>query len=258
MVAQGAVAAAFVALYAWQDGMHQSNDGRRYTSGKPQPPPFSRRFCGWPLKVLKWTSLVCLVALGAAMPSWQATVALMALPGAWFVATHPTTVDAPAMLCAWLGSQLMPSHPVLGVLLSAAGGFVHERAPVFCALYAWSPWPLLGLAASGWWRKPAERDGDVLVGDTSLLGTIRAHKPYVDWLDGRVHLLHLRGLWLVAATAPSPQVLATTAVALASRLVGTDGGRFLLWAGPALAAAMPADVPLWVLALHVLTFRRCI
>jgi hypothetical protein len=179
----------------------------------------------------------------------------MALPGVWFASTHPTTVDAPAMLFAWLGSQLMPTHPVIGVLLSILGGFVHERAPVFCALYAWSPWPLLGLVASGWWRRPMPSD-DKHNGH-GLLGAIRAHKVYTDWLDMRTHWLHLRGVWGALAWYGCPlRVWATVAVALGSRAVGTDGGRFLLWAAPAVIATVPGDVPLWALALHVATFRR--
>jgi hypothetical protein len=55
----------------------------------------------------------------------------------------------------------------------------------------------------------------------------------------------------------SPRAWLALAVAFASRLVGTDTGRFLFWAAPPLLADTP-DLPMWVVAAHVLTFRRMI
>jgi hypothetical protein len=246
-----------VAGIIWQDRIHPCNDGDRYTSSKPQPYPFNRRWCGWPPLLLKVTSILSLVALGSLMGSWPRAVMLLTLPGAWFVATHPTCVDAPAMLLGLVASLIFPTHPYAAVFLSCLAGYIHERGPVFAALYAWHPLLLVGLVAVGWWRSPAPTDKDKLVG-RGLLHSIKSHRPYVDWLDMRVHALSLRGLWLAMAYCGcSVRALATVGVALASRLIGTDGCRFMFWAAPVVIREMP-DVPLWFVLAHVLTFRRAI
>src|SRR5690606_27801812 len=78
---------AVVGLYLWQDRIVECPDGRRYTSCTAQPYPFHRRWCRWPRWLLIPTSLVCLVALGTLMGTWQRALLLLTLPGAWLVAT---------------------------------------------------------------------------------------------------------------------------------------------------------------------------
>ena len=213
MIYAALITAALVALYAWQDGILDCNDGRRYTSRAAQPYPFHRRWCGWPKRALQVASLGSLVALGALMGDWKRAVLLGTLPGFWFIATHPTTVDAPSMLLALLAAMLLPSHPYAAVLLSCLSGFIHERGPVFAALYAWHPLLLVGLVAVGWWRKAAAADGDQLVG-RGLLYSLRAHKPYVDFLDWRLNIVALRAVPLLGEYyGASVQAWAALAVA---------------------------------------------
>lgn len=246
-----------VAAIAWQDGTHDSNDGNRYTSGKPQPTPFHRRFCGWNKRVIQAVSLGSMVALGMCMGDWKRAVLLLTLPGAWFCITHPTTTDALCMLLGWLSSLLMPEHAPFAVLLSCLAGFVHERGPVFAALYAWHPLPLLGLVCVGWWRKPAGQDHDRLVGH-GIWEQVKAHRPYVDLLDGKMVALGYRAALPIAAWwGTSPRAWAAVALAFGSRVMGTDTCRYLFWAAPPLIADSH-DVPLWVLAAHLVTFRRAI
>jgi hypothetical protein len=89
--------------------------------------------------------------------------------------------------------------------------------------------------------------------------SIKAHKPYTDWLDMRTHALSLRGVWFMAAWfGCSLQAACTIGVAVASRLVGTDGCRFMFWCAPLVIRQLPEDVPMWMVAAHVLTFRRAI
>lgn len=252
-----AVSAALVALLVWQDGLNPCNDGDRYTSGKPQPFPFHRRFCGWNPTVLRIASWACLVALGGAMGSWKGAVLLLTLPGAWFIASHATTVDAPSMLLAVLSAMLFREHPYVAVLFSLASGFIHERGPVFAALYAWHPLLLVGLVAVGWWRTPARPDHDQLVG-RGLLHALRAHRPYVDFLDWRVNVFALRGVVPLAAFyGVSTSAWLTLAVAWFSRVVGTDACRFAFWAAPILVRELP-DVPAWAVLAHAATIRRMI
>lgn len=246
-----------IVVHAWQDNVNNCNDGNRYTSGRTQPYPFHRRWCGWPKRVLIVVTYLSLVAMGTLMGSWKGAVLLMTLPGAWFISTHPTCVDAPSMLLGMLAAIVMPLNPWVAVLLSLLSGWIHERGPVFAALYAWHPLLLVGLVAVGWWRKPAKADSDELVG-RGLMSAVVAHKPYVDWLDMRVNALSLRGLWLAMAYyGCSVRALCTVAVAMLSRIVGTDSCRYIFWAAPIIVRELP-DVPAWFIVAHVATFRRAI
>lgn len=252
---------AAVALYAYQDGVNPSQDGARYTSGTPQPSPFHRRFHAWParlLMVLTWLS----VAASAAMLGTPARALMfLTLPGVWMVVVMPTTVDGPAMMLALASSLLWPSHPALALCCSAMSGAIHERGPCFAAIYAWSSWPLLGLIAVQWWAKKGVPNhtspelADRLVGHKSTLATMLAHRPHVDLLNDGGLVWALRGIPLWAAYVGAPvQAWVALGVAFVSRLVGTDTARCLVWAAPAFLMHM--DPPWWVVALHLVSFRR--
>ena len=244
-----------VAACIWNDGINDCNDGERYTSDKPQPYPFHRRWCSWPKKWLTYTSIGSLVMLGWLMDDWKHALVFCTLPGFWFAATHPTTVDAPAMLLALLAALLFPIQPWVACLLACLSGVIHERGPVFAALYAWHPLLLVGLVAVGWWRKAAPPDGDALVG-RGLLQSLTLHKPFHDWLGTDQNVFALRGLPLMAAYfGESPQAWAALAVAWCSRLVGTDLGRFAFWAAPIMVRELP-DFPAWMAMTHAVTFKR--
>lgn len=244
-----------VAAYVWQDGIVACPDGRRYISGKPQPTPFHRRFCAWPKRLLIVVSLASLVAIGTLMGTWQRALLLMTLPGVWLCATRPTTVDGPAMLLAWVSALLFPTQPYVAVALSCVGGFIHERSPVYAALYAWHPLLLIGLVASGWWRKPAPKDADPRVG----IGTLRAfwaHRGDHDWLDLVQTFYAMRGLPFFALTyGTSRAAMVCLGVSWATRLICTDLGRLTLWAAPIMIRDLP-DVPTWLVLAHAMTFRR--
>jgi hypothetical protein len=180
----------------------------------------------------------------------------MTLPGAWLITTRPTTVDAPAMLLAWCSSLAWSSgHPFAAVGLSCMSGIIHERGPVFAALYAWHPLPLVGLCCVGWWIVPAPADADVRVG-RGLRWSLGIHRMDHDWLEPKQTLLALRGLPLLAAAyGSSPAAWATLGFAWLSRITGSDLGRFVFWAAPALVRDLP-DVPAWMVMLHAATFVR--
>lgn len=252
----GLVSAIALALCLWQDGENVCTDGERYTSGKLQPYPFHRRWCGWPKRLLQVTSAASLIALGTMMGDWKHALLLVSLPGFWFCAVHLTCVDGPAMCLAMAAGLLWPTQPYAAVLCACLSGFIHERGPVFAALYAGAPLLLVGLVAVGWWRE-ASRPANNLVGN-GLVASIRAHKPYTDWLDWKLNLFALRGVPLLGAYfGASPLAWLALAVGWASRLVGTDGARFMFWGAPLLIHGLP-DVPLWMVAAHVATFRRMI
>jgi hypothetical protein len=170
-------------------------------------------------------------------------------------------VDGPSMALAVASASLMPSHPVIAVACSLLSGAIHERGPVFAALYAWSPWPLIGLLAVQWWATRASPDhrspelADRLVGHKSMLATMLAHKPHVDLLNEGGLVFALRGIPILAAwQGVSWHAWTALAVAFASRLVGTDTARCLMWAAPALL--LEIDPPWWAVVIHIMTFRR--
>lgn len=256
-----------VALYVHQDGIHRCQDGDRYTSGVVQPHPFHRRFCSWPPRLLMLITWASFIALASLLGGWKPCLLFMSLPGVWFCVTHPTTVDGPGMLVAWLSALAWQAgNPWAACLLSALGGAIHERSPFFAALYAWHPLPLVGALVPllvGLLRKPAAPNhdspelADRLVGHGTW-GAVRAHKDYVDLMGETGLLWSLRGLPVMAAyLGATPAAWASLAVAYASRIIGTDTSRFLLWAAPPLCAGL-ADAPLWMVALQVVTFRRAV
>ncbi len=247
--------AALLGVYLWQDGIRDCPDGKRYTSGIAQPYPFHRRWCGWSERALVITSLGSLLALGALMGDWKHALVFGSLPGFWLVATRPTSVDGPAMLLALSASLLWSVSPYAAIACSCLAGFIHERGPVFAALYAWNPILLVGLVAVGWWRKPAEADGDIRVG-RGLRWALHIHRQDHDWLSWEQTLFALRGLPLFAAGyGATPGAWMTLGFAWASRLVGSDLGRFAFWGAPILVRDLP-ELPVWMVLLHTVTFRR--
>ncbi len=248
-----------VALFVWQNGVNRCQDGNRYVSGTPQPSPFNRRFHHWPPRVLMIVTWVSFVAMAAMLGTWQRALLFMSLPGVWMCVVMPTTVDGAAMALAHGSMLLMPTHPVAAVACSLASGMLHERGPVFAAIYAWSPWPLLGLIAVQWWAKRAAPNhasadlADRLVGH-GFIGTIVAHKPHVNLLNEGGLVWALRGVPLLAAWLGAPvQAWVALGVAFASRIVATDTARSMMWAAPILIRDV--DAPAWAVALHVVSFR---
>ena len=134
-------------------------------------------------------------------------------------------------------------------------GFIHERGPVYAALYAWHPLLLVGLVASGWWRKPAPPDADERVG-RGTLSALLAHRQDNDWLSWRQTFFALRLLPFFAAwLGTSPAAWCALGLAWAARGVCTDLGRLVFWAAPLMIRDMP-DVPAWLVMAHAVTFRR--
>ncbi len=261
MIAAGLVGLLAVLVFVWQDGVNNSQDGARYTSGKPQPSPFHRRFHAWPARLLMVLTWASFVAIAASMNGWGRALMLLSLPGVWMCIVMPTTVDGPAMALAVASSCLWPSYPVASVCCSILSGIIHERGPAFAAIYAGSPWLLVGLIGVQWWAKKGAPNhaspelADRLVGHKGFLATALAHRPHVDLLNEGGLVFALRGIPIVAAWQGAPiQAWVALAVAYGSRVVGTDTARCMMWAAPALL--MHCDPPWWVVALHCMSFRR--
>ncbi len=140
------------------------------------------------------------------------------------------------------------------MLLSIASGIVHERGPVFAALYG-NPILILGIPYV-WWGKSAPPDGDSFVGLPGLGAVVERHRKVQAWLDWRQLVMPTRALIPLAAwVGVSPHAWLALLVATAVRLVGTENARFVMWGALPIVAELH-DVPAWIVAAHALTFQR--
>lgn len=219
--------------------------------------------------------------LGPHPERWQSlTIAsLVALPpvAGWYFHARGLTgwavAFAVAMLCSLPALRLFAILPVLtdafsftGTLLVATCatqapwwvtvpltlilGATRESAPVFAALWAWSPLPLVGLVAVGWWRPAAPPSPD----EPWL-----AH-PFREAWRHRVYLGPDRGSYvapwgaaLAGLAAPSWQMAANVLVAHAQLLVAVDTLRLAVWCAPVvvLGAAQAIPPAWWPVAIVV-------
>ena len=144
-------------------------DGARYLAvaqDQPVPRPFHLRwvlphFCGttprrwWIACIAGWlTTAVGMFAWRIQSDPWQfaaaATVVLLALPGILGPSVViPVGVDLPStgitLLAVALSATGQPHMVAAGVVLICWAAGVKESAPVWAALWAWSPWLLIGL-----------------------------------------------------------------------------------------------------------------
>lgn len=201
--------------------------------------------------------------LGASL---VATILVLALPGVWGPqVVRPVGVDLPAMalgVCAAV--HAMAGNWWLAIPFALVAGATKETAPVWAALWAWSPLPLVGLAAPlirSLIAKPAIDEVTALpplreVHDHPIRTALKARR----WRDGWV-IVAPWGLCLAALLNLSPWVIVTLAVAHLQLLVATDTVRLLhTAAGPVVAiAAVQVIPPQWwpaALVAHVFWFRK--
>lgn len=220
----------------------------------------------WP--VLAAGAVWWALGMGAAWPVALAAAAfLVALPGVYGpISVRPVGVDLPAMAVAiWSAGCFAHGQPVLGVLFAVWAATIKEQAPVWVALWAWTPWALIALVAPAvayFVRRP-QMDA---VTARPLLRDVHDHPFRQAWA-------HHRGQWrsawfmvapwgvcLAALYGPSPQVLVTLALAYAALLYVTDTVRiYQSIAGPVMALAAAQVIPTpWLLlavALHVCWWR---
>lgn len=246
----------------------------RMAAGHQVPRPYSRRWLlprllgarpeRWRALTLASFAILPIVAAGyfsaRGLAGWSlffTTALLCALPGLRLPLRLPVLIDAPSFALALLVASSASAWPWwITAPLSLILGAIRESGPVFAALWAWSPWPLVGLVASGWWRPRAPAN--------ETLEPWLAHPVREAWaLRRRVGLdggLYLRpwGAAIAGLVAPSWQTLATVAVAHAQLFVAVDTVRLAIWAAPPLVFAAAQVIPpaLWPLALLVTALHR--
>ena len=143
--------------------------------------------------------------------------------------------------------------PLYPGLVAFLGGATRETVPLFAALWAWSPLPLVGLATVGWWRKSAPSTEAHLAQPLRAALTLRREIGF----DAALYLRPL-GAALAGLALPTAQMVATVLVAAAQLLVAVDTIRLLAWAAPVLVLGAVKTIPptWWALAILVTLVQR--
>lgn len=254
--------------------MQLTPDGARYlavAAGRRAPRPFCWRWLiptvcrdlEWRWRVASYAGVVgTAVGAGFLAPTWRAGLAVgamvLALPMSRFNLKAPVLVDAPAMALSVAAAALWVNGlHVEAVAVAVLAGNVKETAPVFAALYAWTPWLLVGIApvvVLALVRRPGpdvldERNAEILA--HPLRTGIAWHLG--PWLDPAMMLWPWGGA-LVALGCGDWRVAVVAVVAYAQTLVATDTVRLYQWAAPVVCVAAVGLVPLvWLPALVAAT-----
>jgi hypothetical protein len=182
-----------------------------------------------------------------------AAVLLCALPGVWSASVrYPVLTDAPAFALALAVAALAPGHPIHAALLSLALGATRETAPVFAAVWAWHPAPLVGLLAAGWFRKscaPDEAREPWLAHPVREALAIRGRIGF----DPSLYLRPWGAALLGLVGAPSWQMVTAVGMAHAQLLVAQDAVRLTVWCAPVLVMRAAATIPpeWWAVAVLI-------
>ena len=256
-------------------GASLSPDGRFYLSmgkGDPVPRPYSLRWL-WPFllgaspRAWEIVSGLALVAWGPAflffLGAWgfspadglKGVALLCGLPALFRLNSRfPILVDAPAFLLALASAgAALSGRPASAAALALLAGASKESAPIFAAAFSLSPWPLLGLLAVGWWRRPGPIPGWA---SEWLSSPVRAARKVAlgSILDWKVMLLPWGLLAPLAVFAPWEGRAAwaaglSLALGYSSLALAQDRARLFSWAAPALiVVALPALPPSWAAA----------
>lgn len=237
-----------------------TNDGHQYltqAAGNRVPRPFhyrwlTGRLCGRSPARWQQMAYVAVVLYGlllwAYTGAWVAIVVPFGLAGIMFNVRYPVLVDLPAM-CAALAAAICVEHGwwPAAIALAVVAGCTKETGPVFAALWAWSPIPLVGLAAPAirhlFWKAGADMPADA---DAAFA---LKHPFRAGWQAHAGRLYDWR-LWvapwgpILAGTGPmSVQLAATVTVAYGQCAAATDTVRLYVWAAPVLAANLFDVVP---------------
>lgn len=209
----------------------------------------------WPVLAIGMLSLARQSQLG--WPAALAAAALMlGLPGTLGPrVTVPVGVDLPATalaVCAAAGfAEGSRSSLVASLLLACTAAAIKETTPLWAALWAWSPLPLVALvapAARALWVRWRDLEGPDPLGaqfqqiaDRPLRTGWEAHRHH--WRDASLHVAPW-GVCLAALWAVDWRLAAVLAAANLQLLVATDTVRIVHHAaGPAMAVAAASVIP---------------
>jgi len=216
-----------------------SPDGLRYlamANGEKMPMPFHLRWLlpvvlgkeirNWRIaSMVGW--LAFLIGVGF-MGGWPAGLLVATLSGPSLIFKLPVLVDGVALgFTAIVAAQ---SNTTAMIVLAILAGCVSERAPIFAALWAWSPWPLVGLISPlirvAFWRSGT--DVKQLEG---TLATDVLQRPWriATWRNWRdVNLIAPWGGMLAGLLYLDAQMVAVLSVAYAQLIIATDNNIFAI------------------------------
>lgn len=226
----------------------------------------------WAVWALSWPVLAAGTAWLAWGLGWQraafAAVVVVALPGVWGPsAVRPIGVDLPAMALSSVAAAAAV-HGVwwLAVPFAILAATIKEQAPVWVAVWAWSPVPLVALAAP-LVRHLLHRPGmDSVTSANPVLADVHDH-PIATAIEA--HRGRWRNAWVMVAPWGvglagllhlSPSLVVALVLAYAQLIVATDTVRLYQSAAGvpvALAAAQVIPTPWLALAavLHAFWWR---
>lgn len=208
---------------------------------------------------LTWISLAC-TPVAAAAYFWAmglrgavllfATILLSSLPAIRIPWTFPILIDAPSFAGALVVAAATLTCPWYVTLpLALILGATRESSPVFAALWAWHPLPLIGVAASGWYLQSASSDIAWLREPRKTAWQLRRAIGFDSWL-----YLRPFGAILAGLGAPSLQILVTAAVVTAQLFWAQDTLRLLMWCAPVLTFQAAQLIPLhWSICAILIT-----
>lgn len=243
------------------------------TINKPNVEPWLRMSAPLTVRVLQWQSWVSLVVSGVLVgvlaeqwgaPGWLAVALFVVLP--WFrhCARCVGYLDPLAMMTG-LGAAVAWGAGLwwLAVPLSVLSGLTHERGPVFAALFAWSPWLLLGLLGHGLARLLVRGTSETCPYRGTMAVSFRAHREaqsnrgLVEWVLPWGAAIFGIGSCLEGSGTGS-QLAALMVVSYGQLVVAMGCVRLVQWAAPLLCVAAALVMAQWpvewlgvALALHV-------
>ena len=255
-------------------------DAARYLAaaeGRPVPRPFHLRWllpkvCGTDLAAWRFVWLASWPLLAASTIGWRlaagdrweiavaAAVFLCALPGILGPAVViPVGVDLPATAVSMVGVLLIelgnPAQVVAGVVVIAVAACIRETAPVWSALWLWSPLPLIALCVVACRALIAKPGIDPLgpkfqaIADHPVKAALAAHRGR--WRDAWL-MVAPWGVCLAGLVGSDWRLWLVLALAYAQLLIATDSVRLYQHAaGPVLAVAAAQVVPVAWLPLAV-------
>jgi hypothetical protein len=263
-------------------------DAARYwhaAGGGKVPRPFHARWLlpvllGQDAKAWRFVWLASWPLLAFGMVAWRlvdgdewtvaaaAAALLLGLPGILGPQVSiPVQTDLPATALTVLGVACFSlDHPLqwaAGMLLVAVASTMRETAPVWAAVWAWSPLPLVALIvpAVAWLVIKPGPDPLGAKFEEIAAHPVRAGLAFHSgrWRDGWL-MVAPWGVCLAALVHPSPQLVVALVLAYGLLLVATDSVRLYQHAaGPVMAVAAAQVIPTgWLLlavVVHVVWWR---
>ena len=201
------------------------------------------------------SAIVALAALTALYSGSAWMVAVAFLPGIAFSWRHPVLVDPLGMALALGSALLLPICWPAALVVACLAGMTRETAPIWAAIYAFNPLPLVGLVPVGL-RWLMRQGPDVLDEQNAwiLAHPWKASQAFHKgaWLDPRLMIAPWAGL-LAGLAALDARLGLAVAAGYAQLLVATDSVRLYQWAAPPLALATVHVLPAWALPFVALS-----